>query len=132
MKFLLILVVLIGIVVGGLHFFPSLASKAKIALPNIPQLHLAKSEDKDTPEKTALQGKVAGIATTAQSAFQSASTLFLSTPGPGSDNINVGTVVNQISKQVENIPSQLLGIAKVQYCQQVLIEATKSAEKKIE
>lgn len=150
MKIVVIVLLVAGSVVAASQFgllqkLTKLTSKlpsTHISLPNIPQVNLAKEEQKDdekkeevkegSPERTALQGKVAGIATSAQNTLQGVSTLFLSTPAPGSESINVGTVVNQISKQVEGIPSHLLNQAKVQYCQQVLIEATKSAQKQIE
>ena len=140
MKIVLIVLLVAGGVVAANHFgvlqklqhlAPSVPELSKISLPSVPQL--SKEEEKDqTPERAQLQGKVAGIATTAQNTLQGMSSLFLSTPATGSDTVNVSTVVNQISKQVENIPSALLNQAKVQYCQQVLIEATKSAQKQIE
>ena len=148
MKIILIVLLVAGGVVAAARFgipqkiqkiSPSLPQAANITLPKLPNLHVSKIEEEKKEEKVedekngeqqrdALQGKVAGIATSAQNTLQGMGTMFLSTPAPGgSDTINVGTVVNQISKQIEGIPSHLLGQAKVQYCQQVLIEATKSA-----
>lgn len=83
-------------------------------------------------------GKVAGVSTEAKDeqnpilqkgieVGKSLSAVFLSSPDQKTQTIEVEKIVNQVSKQVESIPSNLLEQAKVEYCKQVLIEATKSA-----
>jgi hypothetical protein len=141
MKIVLIIFIVAGAVVGATQFgvfskikqfSPSLPSLPHVSLPKMPDIKLSKNEPNSTSEPSALQGKVAGITTGAQIALQGVSTLFLSNTASSGATIDMGGVVGQISKQVEGIPSHLLEQAKVQYCLQVLAQATKSAEKKIE
>ena len=144
MKYLLFLLILAGGAYGayktGLYKrAPELLSRLKNRTP------LSRSESialETTPENTNASatsapfqlGKVAGISTQAvdlASQFAKTANYFLSDNSATSDGtINVGVVAQQINKQVESIPSKVLQQAKVAYCTQVLIEATRSAEKK--
>lgn len=98
--------------------FTSLQSKSK---------PLAEIEG-SSPHPSPQMGKVAGIATEKLSGIGSALSSFVTT---GSDSaqvtIDVQKISDQIGSQMEKLPAQLVEKAKVAYCQQVLIEATRSA-----
>lgn len=141
MKIILIVLIAAGGVVGATQFglfgkikqfAPSLPAVPTVSLPKMPDIKLSKDDTGTPSEPSVLQGKVAGITTGAQNALEGVSTLFLSNKASAGATIDMGGVVGQISKQVEAVPSHLLEQAKVQYCLQVLAQATKSAQKQIE
>lgn len=50
-----------------------------------------------------------------------------STPSTQADVIDMSKVVQEVSSRVESIPGSLVNQAKIEYCKQVLIQATISA-----
>lgn len=53
-----------------------------------------------------------------------------STPSTETEVIDVSEVVHDISSKVESIPGNLVKQAKVEYCRQVLLDATASASER--
>jgi hypothetical protein len=52
-----------------------------------------------------------------------------STPSNPSDVVDVSQAVNQIKSQVQQIPATLVKQAQIEYCRQVLLDASSSAAK---
>lgn len=114
------------------------ASKEHIAIDGTDKKDASDSADqtKDATPEPKRNGSVAGISTerigqvfTGISSLISQGTqaILTSSPNP-SDVIDVSKVALDISNKVEAIPSSVLTQAKIAYCEQVLLQATKSAE----
>lgn len=158
-KIFVALFVLGGVAYGAIHFHlvktPSLhlgslvnkiAPQSAPAIKSLDELSLGSaSGERAVAESTAnppLPGKVAGISTEKLDAvgqtisdkgsgIATALTALVTADGKKQEvTIDVQKISDQIGSQMEKLPAQLVEKAKVAYCQQVLIEATRSAEKK--
>ncbi len=143
MKFFLLVLLTTGGIVAATFMVPGLKEKIpRIPLPtsiSLPKTHLLDALTKALPKKTeespdkkesSPSGSVRGMQTSqvtqnlqqAGNAIGKVASEILTTSSASGAPIEVNSVVGQISKQVENIPSQVLQQAKVEYCKQVLIQ----------
>lgn len=139
MKALLIALVLAGILAGGYYF--RLHSRILPLLSSVGGQPEPKQEDtvRIGPTKPITREQVAGVSTErlgevtknlAEAGLRlgkSATAILFSDATDSATKIQLSSVTSQIQQRVDAIPSQLLEQAKVAYCTQVLIEATKSA-----
>lgn len=154
-KIILVLAILGGVAFAAIHFHlvkvptVNLGSLTKKITPSTPaiksldELSLNSSSGESKPvEPTSTpepQGKVAGISTEKLGAvgqtitdkgsgIATALSSLVTTDGNKQEvTIDVQKISDQIGSQMEKLPAQLVEKAKVAYCQQVLIEATRSA-----
>jgi len=140
MKILLpLLIILVG--VGAFVFIPSLRARVpgipnlfpQVSLPSIslsqfrnssPAIELAASASAES--KPSVLG--ATILNTGTALGQFAGSVFTTTASPGA-NVDVAAVTKQISDHIEQIPSNALKQAKIEYCKQVLLDAQTEASK---
>jgi hypothetical protein len=140
MKPLLIAIGLAVAIGAGLFFNvpQKLLSRFPTIRKNIPKSIALPSSITKTSPTSSVSGKVAGVSTESNEeqnpiiqkgieVGKSLSTVFLSSSDSKTQTIEVEKIVNQVSKQVESIPSNLLEQAKVEYCKAVLQNATASA-----
>ncbi|HSW89994.1 MAG TPA: hypothetical protein VLH19_03940 [Patescibacteria group bacterium] len=134
-KILLLVLIVGSLVVGVTRFLPQI--KDKLQGQNIaPHLSgntlVLNGEVVATPSDNqnkvlGIMTKLGGVVSGAALAGDSLLGTVTSSPANSGDVIDVGKVTNDIASRVESIPSTVLQQAKVAYCQQVLLQATSSA-----
>lgn len=134
MKMLLPLVIILA-GVGAFVFIPSLRAKVpgipnlfpQVSLPsvslsrfkqNTPAISLSASESAES--KPSVLGTT--IVNTGTALGQFAGSVF-TTSASSSGNVDVAAVTKQISDHIEQIPSNVVKQAKIEYCKQVLLDA---------
>lgn len=134
MKKAIIGLVILTVIGVGVYF-----NIPKRFLSKLPHSSIKLPDSISLPQRDASSsGEVAGVSTQAQETGNAVlqkgmevgktiSTIFLSSPDQKTQTIEVQKVVEQVQKQVESIPSNVLEQAKVQYCTAVLQNATSSA-----
>lgn len=127
-KLIAVLAVLAGGVYAAFHFH--VITAPAVSLSSLTSKIPSRAPASSTSAQPQV-GKIAGIATEKLSGVGSALSSLVTT---GSDSaqvtIDVQKISDQIGSQMEKLPAQLVDKAKIAYCTQVLIEATRSAEKK--
>lgn len=125
--------------VGAFVFIPSLRAKVpgipnlfpQVSLPSIslsqfrkesPALEL--SETTSSESTPSVLGTT--IVNTGTALGQFAGSVFTTTASSGA-NVDVAAVTKQISEHIEQIPSNALKQAKIEYCKQVLLDAQTEA-----
>ncbi len=147
---------IIALIAGAVVFVgskTSLSSKitSKLPISSITSKLKAKPvESEKKPEATSSsksavaanpKGSVKGLMTNAEnvgkSVFtasiamgKSAANILTQKPSKPEETIDVSKTVSEIAGKVDDIPSTILSQAKVEYCKQVLIDATRSASPK--
>lgn len=133
MKMLLpLLIVIAG--VGAFIFIPGLRAKVpgipnlfpKVSLPSISLSQFQRDTIASLPQEDSPTSKPsvlgATIVNTGTALGQFAGSVF-TTSASSSGNVDVASVTKQISDHIEQIPSNVLKQAKIEYCKQVLLDA---------
>lgn len=146
LKLVIFVLVMAGVVGVGVytHIIPK-PKLQSLSLPrSAPVMPLTKSLEEIRSSASAsvsaqAPGKVAGISTEKLNGIgqtisekgsgvaQTVTSLLNAKDGEKQVTIDVQAISDQIGVQMEKLPAQLVEKAKVAYCQQVLIDATKSA-----
>ncbi len=148
LKLLIVLALIGGGAFAAVHFHVvkapnlSLSSVTSKFAPKQPAIKSLAEIANSTASATPAAGKVAGISTQKIGAVgqtisdkgsgiaSALSSLITTDANDPKVTIDVQKISDQIGAQMEKLPAAVVNQAKVAYCTQVLIDATKSAEKK--